>query len=397
MASGCASNHAPVSEHEVADYRSTKSAPAPKPATSSQTNTATLEKPSGTEPAKAAPAPNPSAASNPKPPVTAPVKPAAAAEIASEGDSRPEVYTVKRGDTLYSIALDNGLDYRELAAWNQLTDPNVIRVNQQLRLRPPPGWKPEPAESDEVVTQPLATGPLPDSQPLNSPTPRKSDPKGIKVPYSDAALAQLTREPDKVPLGEGKPPASEVKPSPASTALAPAPAPKPELAKVDTAKPDAPKTDAAKTDTPQAEPTPPNSAKSPKNEPSTAPEGVVQWVWPASGKLIHGFNQGPNPKGVAIGGAAGQAVIASASGKVVYSGSGLRGYGKLIIIKHNNEYLSVYAHNRQLLVREGERVARGQRIAEMGNSDSDRTELHFEIRRFGKPVDPLKYLPAEGA
>ncbi|PWT73064.1 MAG: hypothetical protein C5B46_05935 [Proteobacteria bacterium] len=210
------------------------------------------------------------------------------------------------------------------------------------------------------------------------------------------------RDPDKMPLGEGKPPVSEVKPSSkpdsASTAVATAPGAKPELAKVDTAKPDAAKAEAAKTDTPQAEVAPSTSAKSAsKNDPSTAPEGVVQWVWPAAGKLIHGFNQGSNPKGVAIGGAAGQAVNASASGKVVYSGSGLRGYGKLIIIKHNNEYLSVYAHNRQLLVREGERVAKGQRIAEMGNSDSDRIELHFEIRRFGKPVDPLKYLPAEGA
>ena len=96
-------------------------------------------------------------------------------------------------------------------------------------------------------------------------------------------------------------------------------------------------------------------------------------------------------------GAVGSGNMASAAGKVVYSGSGLRGYGKLIIIKHSDTYLSVYAHNRQLLVKEGERVARGQKIAEMGDSDSDRIALHFEIRRLGKPVDPLKYLPEEGA
>jgi lipoprotein NlpD len=120
-------------------------------------------------------------------------------------------------------------------------------------------------------------------------------------------------------------------------------------------------------------------------------------VWPTTGKLLHPFNQGPNPKGVAIGGNSGQPVLASAAGKVVYSGNGLRGYGKLIIIKHNNTYLSVYAHNRELLVKEGERVSKGQRIAEMGSTDSERVGLHFEIRRLGRPVDPLKYLPQEGA
>lgn len=300
------------------------------------------------------------------------------------------MYTVKRGDTLYSIALDNGLDYRELAAWNQLADPNVIRVNQQLKLRPPPGWKPEPAESDEVVTRPLAASPTPDSQPLEGPAPVKSEPKGIKVPYSDAALAQLTRDPDKVPVTEAKPPAVEVraqpKPEPGPTvAASPAPpaAPTPApAAAAPVAKPETPATAAAK---PAAKPE------------AAAVDGAIAWLWPAAGKVIHGFNQGSNPKGVAIAGVAGQAVVASAAGKVVYSGSGLRGYGKLIIIKHNNTYLSVYAHNRELLVREGERVTRGQKIAEMGSSDSDRVGLHFEIRRFGKPVDPLKYLPAEGA
>ena len=121
------------------------------------------------------------------------------------------------------------------------------------------------------------------------------------------------------------------------------------------------------------------------------------WVWPARGTLLHGFNEGPNPKGVAIGGELGQAIVASADGKVVYSGSGLRGYGKLVIIKHDSTYLSVYAHNRTLLVKEGERVTKGQKIAEMGNTDAGRVALHFEIRRLGKPVDPLQYLPGQGA
>jgi lipoprotein NlpD len=122
----------------------------------------------------------------------------------------------------------------------------------------------------------------------------------------------------------------------------------------------------------------------------------VAWAWPARGKLLHAYNEGANPKGVAIGGSEGQPILASATGKIVYAGSGLRGYGKLVIIKHNDSYLSVYAHNRALLVREGDRVASGQKIAEMGSTDSDRVGLHFEIRKLGRPVDPLRYLPQEG-
>jgi lipoprotein NlpD len=122
----------------------------------------------------------------------------------------------------------------------------------------------------------------------------------------------------------------------------------------------------------------------------------VAWAWPARGPLLHPYSQGANPKGVAIGGSEGQPILASAPGKVVYAGSGLRGYGKLIIIKHNSTYLSVYAHNRALLVKEGDRVSGGQEIAEMGSSDAERVALHFEIRRLGKPVDPLKYLPHQG-
>ena len=114
---------------------------------------------------------------------------------------------------------------------------------------------------------------------------------------------------------------------------------------------------------------------------------------PTIGKLISGFSESDNRKGVDIGGERGQAVVASASGKVVYSGSGLRGYGKLIIIKHNKTYLSAYAHNDQVLVKEGQTITRGQKIAEMGNTDTDQVKLHFEVRRFGKPVDPAKYLP----
>ena len=116
--------------------------------------------------------------------------------------------------------------------------------------------------------------------------------------------------------------------------------------------------------------------------------------WPAPGQLLYGFSKGPIKKGVGIKGNPGQSVVSSAPGKVVYSGSGLRGYGNLIIVKHNATYLSVYAHNRQLLVSEGQMVAQGQKIAEMGEISSGQTGLHFEIRRLGQPMDPLKYLPA---
>lgn len=117
------------------------------------------------------------------------------------------------------------------------------------------------------------------------------------------------------------------------------------------------------------------------------------WIWPAHGTLLAGFDDAKN-KGFDIGGKAGDAVLAAADGRVVYAGAGLRGYGNLIILKHNNTYLTAYAHNQTLLVKEDQSVQKGQKIAEMGNSDADRVKLHFEIRRQGKPVDPARYLPS---
>ncbi len=287
------------------------------------------------------------------------------------GDWRPESYVVRKGDTLYSIALDHGLDYRELASWNGLADPNRIHVDQRLSLHAPAGWQPPPepmpapAAAPTVVAQPLPPPPEIEAKPL-APLAVKTGPKAIKLAYSDAALAQLRGEPAK--------PAAAAPAAPARTDTRAVAAPKP------------------------APVTPPGPvATVAKPAAAAAPTTDAGWIWPTSGPLLHGFNQGPNPKGVAIGGEPGQAVVASAAGKVVYSGSGLRGYGKLIIIKHSDTYLSVYAHNKTLLVKEGERVARGQKIAEMGDSDSQRVALHFEIRRLGKPVDPLQYLPEGGA
>jgi len=399
---GCETAPAPVSQRRVEEYRRAAPAPATSTAQAASEQGATPPVPSATKGAtpKPVPAPEPSstnsvktaASPSSKPPSTpeasaassvktvAPKstgpKAAAAGDEVADGDSRPEFYTVKRGDTVYSIALDAGLDYKELAAWNQLDDANVIKVGQQLRLRPPPGWKPEASDAEAAVVRSAGSPPQVEAVPLEAP-PVKSGPKGIKVAYSEQALAQLMRDPGKSPATEARPAADPKGPSnsPAPAASA-TPAPVSSLAR--------PPTSAAV------------STKPWDASVQVTPDST-RWIWPTAGKLLHPFNQGSNPKGVAIGGNLGQPVFASAAGKVVYSGSGLRGYGKLIIIKHDNTYLSVYAHNRELLVKEGERVSRGQRIAEMGNIDPELVGLHFEIRRLGKPVDPLEYLPQDGA
>jgi lipoprotein NlpD len=136
----------------------------------------------------------------------------------------------------------------------------------------------------------------------------------------------------------------------------------------------------------------PHAASAPVSD-DVSEEPVPGWSLPATGKLIGRFSESDRRKGIDIAGKLGQPIMASASGKVVYSGSGLRGYGKLIIIKHNNTFLSAYAHNDKILVKEGQSVTRGQKIALMGRTDAKQVELHFEVRRFGKPVDPAKYLP----
>lgn len=130
----------------------------------------------------------------------------------------------------------------------------------------------------------------------------------------------------------------------------------------------------------------------PPPSPATSPEEELSWAWPAQGPVIASFDEAKS-KGLAIAGKAGDPVFASADGRVVYAGSGLRGYGNLVILKHNNTYLTAYAHNQTLLVKEDQAVRRGQKIAEMGSTDAERVQLHFEIRRQGKPVDPARLLP----
>ena len=290
------------------------------------------------------------AGSPPQAPVIerAPSVPAArpAVPVARTVDPRPEFYTVKRGDTLYSIALDHGLEYREIAEWNGMSDPNVIRSGQVLRLRPPERVAAQAAApASAVQVSPATVAPPVESRPLGAPASSvKTEPTAVKLPYSERNLALLSRS--AAPRAESKP--------------------------------------EAKPETKQEPPA--------KLEPQPE-DDKVDWGWPAAGRLVAQFSE-PNSKGVDIGWRMGDPVYASASGRVVYSGSGLRGYGKLIIIKHNNTYLSAYAHNSEILVKEGQSVVKGQKIGELGNTDADSPKLHFEIRHLGKPVDPLKFLPS---
>ena len=239
---------------------------------------------------------------------------AAPAPSAAETVARPGYVTVQPGDTLYRIALNAGRDYRDIATWNNLSNPNAIEVGQQLRVIPP----------------------------------------GASANANGAATAGGVTTAPVNNSGVSARPLSET--SPAAT---PAPAP----------------------------------AASPAPAPAPAAAGdEIQFVWPASGQVIANFDENTN-KGVSIGGKIGDPVLAAADGRVVYAGAGLRGYGNLIILQHNNTYLTAYAHNQALLVRENQSVKQGQKIAEMGSSDTDRVKLHFEVRRLGKPVDPLSHLP----
>jgi lipoprotein NlpD len=255
---------------------------------------------------------------------------AAAASTTPAVETRAPTYTVKPGDTLMRIALDTGQTWRDLARWNNITDPNVIEVGQVLHVLPPPG------EVTTVTTTSTTVVPvLPSSaasgagfKPL--PPVAKSDVKGASGAAAGASVASA---------------------------------------------PPAPLTGVA-----TAQPAPRDS------------DDDLTWAWPAAGPVVAPFDESKT-KGLSIAGKPGDPIFAAADGKVVYAGSGLRGYGLLVIIKHNANYLTAYAHNQALLVKEDQIVKRGQKIAEMGSTDTDRTQLHFEIRKQGKPVDPAKLLP----
>ncbi|WP_414707298.1 peptidoglycan DD-metalloendopeptidase family protein [Rudaea sp.] len=291
-------------------------------------------------------------------------------------------YHVERGDTLYSIAFKRGLDYRDVGAWNGIAPPYKILAGQELRLSPPGAVAQTPATA-RPPTAPVAAPVVAtsaSSAPVNAASTQPAQNSAVKsgglfedVPNQPVAPI-VANEPK--PESATPPPATTAVPPPAAAAPLPAPVVVPPLAPKPVAE----------------EPAPP--AK-PISDGATANVSGVVWRWPSAGKVIGGFVGGDQTKqGVDIAGNAGDPVIAAADGDVVYSGNGLLGYGELIIVKHNASFLSAYGHNRKRLVQEGEKVRAGQQIAEMGSSASSRDELHFEIRKNGKPVNPLDYLPA---
>lgn len=314
------------------------------------------------------------------------------AAVASE---QPGTYVVRRGDTLYSIALEHGVDWHDLAAWNGISDPTRMAVGQRLRVQSADVVTP-PAQSDAVQVTPIGGGPLIETRPIAgaagpaapiAPAAAtaaaaiaasgmvKAEPQALKLPYSEQNLA-LVRQRDAAPVPAAPVPAAPVA-GPSSGAPAAAPAP----------------TAPAASSPPAAQPVARNGASTPGTDVS-ADAGGVRWSWPARGDLGAKFADGGN-KGVEIAGSAGASVLAAADGKVTYVGDAVRGYGNLVIVKHNDMYLSVYAHNSKILVKEGQMVTRGQKIAEMGGA-ADKPQLHFEIRRYGKPIDPLQFLPGAG-
>ena len=270
------------------------------------------------------------------PPVAS--RPPAPAADDSKEDGRG-TYTVRKGDTLLRIALDHGQNYRDVVTWNNLVNPNDIKVDQVLRVAP----------LEHVASTVTAPVSMPEIRSSASPAPKKIAPRGDKRASTDSALVELKK--DDNAKGER-----------------------------DESKIDKPVIVAA--------------------APSIGAGSIVRadddeklsWMWPSDGKVVATFDEGKN-KGIDIAGKPGQQVMAAGSGKVMYAGSGIRGYGNLVIVKHSNSLLSAYAHNRSIVVKEGQNVNKGQMIAEMGDSDADSVKLHFEIRQQGKPVDPSRFLP----
>jgi lipoprotein NlpD len=273
---------------------------------------------------------------NPTPRRTPPEKQSAPPRVATPATG---VYRVQRGDTLYSIAFRNGVDFRDLAAWNDIPAPYTIYPGRELKLSAASATRRKPvAQTSPPVRPASAPAPAKPAAPASS----------VPAPFEPVAATPLSPKPPDAP-------------PPASTPVATNPPPTPA--------------------TPPA-PTP------------VAANGDIAWRWPADGQVVGGYVAGDQMRqGVDIAGSSGAPVRAAADGTVVYSGNGLIGYGELIIIKHNAAFLSAYGHNRKRLVQEGERVKSGQTIAEMGSTSANRDELHFEIRKNGKPANPLEYLP----
>lgn len=281
--------------------------------------------------------------------------PAAGAAVPARTPIPGGSYAVMKGDTLYSIAFRKGVDFRDLAQWNGVAAPYTIWPGQRLTLSPPTKGAAAPvaATSGHVGGTPVATAPV-------------FEPVTVPAGTSAAASASVPA----TPLATAPPPAKSAAPAVAATATTVVPVAGVPAVAPATMPPPAPVAAGA----------------------SRAVSGV-QWRWPADGSLAGRFQSGDAIPGIEIAGKSGDPVRAAADGVVVYSGNGLVGYGELVIIKHNDSFLSAYGHNRKRLVKEGQRVSGGQQIAEMGSTGSTRNELEFQIRKDGNPVDPLGYLP----
>ena len=252
---------------------------------------------------------------------------------------KPGYYVVKRGDTLSMISRLTRQKPADIAAWNNLANPNDIKVDQVLRLTPP--GTPDAVVEAKAVGSPQRTMEEKPVAVAASAAANKTSPRGDKQVYSDSTLAAMQK--NELPVSAAVPALTKQGDKAVPTTL--------------------------------------------------SEEDAISWQWPAEGKIIATFSEGKS-RGIDIGGKVGQKVNAAASGKVIYAGA-FRGYGNLVIVKHTENLLSAYAHNKAILVKQGDSVSKGQQIAEMGNSDSEAVKLHFEIRRQGgKPVDPSKFLPA---
>ncbi len=257
---------------------------------------------------------------------------------------KPGYHIVKRSETLSQIGRQYKQKPADIVAWNNLANPNDIKVDQVLRVAPPGAvLQDSEAQADSVPSRSVEVKPLASSAAVPSGM-NKTTPRGEKQPYSDSTLAAMQK-----PEAAGSAAVAAKSTGTSETEKAGIPA----LSKEDES---------------------------------------ISWQWPAEGKIIATFSEGKR-KGIDVAGKMGQRVSAAANGRVIFAGV-FPGYGNLVIVKHTDNLLSAYAHNKAILVKQGDNVTKGQQIAEMGNSDSDTVKLHFEIRRQGgKPVDPSQYLP----
>lgn len=290
-------------------------------------------------------------------------------------DDKMSQYRVKTGDTLYSIAFRFKLDYKDLASANGINRDYRIYPGQVLNLNKARNYQAlQERQATQTARLSRANKPITSARTVtrkptnNKPTVRKP---ATKPTQNNTANVQTSvgKKPAKKPIA--KPPRTQ-KPnqSNASVSSNKAPSKKPSNRNTASKKP--------------------SSNASSRGYNTSNP--ISYWIWPHMGRVTESF-VASGRKGIDISGNMGDAVKAAASGRVVYAGRGLRGYGNLLIIKHNSNFISAYAHNRKLLVKENEVIKAGQTIAEVGNSDASEPKLHFEIRYKGKPTDPLRYLP----